>query len=136
MAAHLGGIVTRRREAAKQAEERAAEMKQAEDVVQKLQTDHAEALMKAKEAARAEQQSRPTLMADEAKKKKAKQGKWFEEREAAAELAAQYRSLDPEKWQAVIDDVGGLDRALEEIRRRIWVRRSLSKTGHSLWLPF
>ena len=52
--------------------------------------------------------------------KQAAKSKWFEARESAAKAAAQYRSLDPAKWADVVADVGGLDAALEEIRRRVW----------------
>ena len=44
---------------------------------------------------------RPVLLANQAKEAKKRQGKWFEEREAAAQAAAAYRSLDPAKWYQV-----------------------------------
>ena len=112
-----------KREAAKAAEQAAkaleAEKKRAEEAAEKREAQFTEALTKAKKAAREE--TRPVLLADAAKKSKKREGKWFEERENAAALAAQYRSLDPEKWDAVIDGVGGLTEPLEIIRRRIWV---------------
>ena len=54
----------------------------------------------------------------EAEKKS--RGKYFEARESAAKAAAQYRSLEPGRWDEVVSDVGGMRNALEEIRRRVW----------------
>ena len=54
----------------------------------------------------------------EAEKKS--RGKYFEARESAAKAAAQYRSLEPGRWDEVVSDVGGMKSALEEIRRRVW----------------
>ncbi|KAL1504146.1 hypothetical protein AB1Y20_010555 [Prymnesium parvum] len=77
-------------------------------------------LVKAQQEAAQKALSSPRLLADEAAKKKKARGKWFEERESAALAAAQYRSLDPERWIDVTEGIGGLREALEEIRRRIW----------------
>ena len=61
----------------------------------------------------------PTLLAAEADKARKKRGKWFDEQASAAAAAAAYRSLDPAMWAGVTAGVGGLDLALEEIRRRL-----------------
>lgn len=62
---------------------------------------------------------RPELLADKARE--SRQGALSEEREEAALVSAQYRSLDPAEWAKVTSGVGGLEDALETIRRRIWV---------------
>jgi len=72
--------------------------------------------MEAAEKAR----TQPKLLANQMASEGRSRGKWFEERESAALAAAKYRSLDPESWASVTNDVGGLREALEEIRRRIW----------------
>ena len=94
-----------KREAAKAAERAAkaleVEKKRAEEAAERREAQFTEALTKAKKAAREE--TRPVLLADAAKKSKKREGKWFEERENAAQLAAQYRSLDPEKVSCTAD---------------------------------
>ena len=85
----------------------------------KARQDEFEAALVAAKGAKDD--SRPNLMSEAGRAAKEKMGNWFEQRAGAAELAAQYRSLDLDMWSNVTDGVGGLDDALEQIRRRVWV---------------
>ncbi len=64
--------------------------------------------------------SKAKLLSKDMEAEKKNRGKYFEARESAAKAAAQYRSLEPGRWDAVVSDVGGMKSALEEIRRRVW----------------
>ena len=64
--------------------------------------------------------SKAKLLSKDMEAEKKSRGKYFEARESAAKAAAQYRSLEPGRWDAVVSDVGGMRNALEEIRRRVW----------------
>ena len=97
-----------------------AEKKRLEDVAKKREDDFQQRLVKATQENLEKARSQPTLLAKDAQAKQAAKSKWFEARESAAKAAAQYRSLDPAKWADVVADIGGLDAALEEIRRRVW----------------
>ena len=83
----------------------------------KARQDEFEAALVAAKGAKDD--SRPNLMSEAGRAAKEKMGNWFEQRAGAAELAAQYRSLDLDMWSNVTDGVGGLDDALEQIRRRV-----------------
>ena len=63
--------------------------------------------------------SKAKLLSKDMEAEKKSRGKYFEARESA-KAAAQYRSLEPGRWDAVVADVGGMRKALEEIRRRVW----------------
>ena len=123
-AAHLAAMTASRREAAALAEKEArlAEAAERERAWVEKQEEYILALAEAKKAAKeaaakAAESARPKLMADLARRP----GNWFEQREGAAQVAAAYRSLDPEAWEEVTRSVGGLGETLETIRRRIWV---------------
>ena len=116
MAGHLDGRVAKKRARA----DLDAEKKRLEDVAKKREDDFQQRLVKATQENLEKARSQPTLLAKDAQAKQAAKSKWFEARESAAKAAAQYRSLDPAKWADVVADVGGLDAALEEIRRRVW----------------
>ena len=99
----------------------------------KARQDEFEAALVAAKGAKDD--SRPNLMSEAGRAAKEKMGNWFEQRAGAAELAAQYRSLDLDMWSNVTDGVGGLDDALEQIRRRgRWASlksvQRYSKTAH------
>lgn len=113
MEAHLAGEVERRRVA--------DELKRLTEEAAKREQEFEYRLTKAKEEAAVKALTSPQLLANQANKRKESRGAWFEQREDAVRRAAQYRSLDPENWIKVIDGVGGLNEALEEIRRRIWI---------------
>ena len=117
MEAILRAKVERRRAADEAELERRAMREEAE----KKEQEWSQALAKAKmDAAQQLQAAKPKLLADEAAHAKKRTGAYFAERESAAIAAAQYRSLAPENWYQVTRGVGGLDAALEQIRRRIW----------------
>ena len=123
-AAHLAAMTASRREATALAEKEArlAEAAERERAWVEKQEEYILALAEAKKAAKeaaakAAESARPKLMADLARRP----GNWFEQREGAAQVAAAYRSLDPEAWEEVTRSVGGLGETLETIRRRIWV---------------
>jgi len=82
--------------------------------------DWAQQLEKAKMDAATRSMSKAKLLARDADAEKKKRGAYFEARESAARAAAQYRSLEPGRWDQVVEDVGGMGDALEEIRRRVW----------------
>lgn len=114
MEAHLmARVATKQLRAEMQSarEEAAATLKQKE-------SEWSQELVKARQNA-AESVAPTKLLAAEADKERRKRGKWFEEQESAAAAAA-YRSLEPAMWAGVREGVGGLDLALEEIRRRVW----------------
>ncbi|KAH8050230.1 hypothetical protein JL720_15421 [Aureococcus anophagefferens] len=116
MAGHLDGRVAKKRARA----DLDAEKKRLEDVAKKREDDFQQRLVKATQENLEKARSQPALLAKDAQAKQAAKSKWFEARESAAKAAAEYRSLDPAKWADVVADIGGLDAALEEIRRRVW----------------
>lgn len=105
-AAYLDSIV-RKKEEAKAAQKREKEFEKKLAAV-RLATE-SQAAAKAKE-------ERPKLMSEIGRGKDDGMGPM-----GAAQLAAQHRTLDPAAWVEVTDGVGGMDAALEVIRRRIWV---------------
>jgi vesicle-fusing ATPase len=129
MGSHLSSTISAKRSAEELEAALVAEKKRAAEAAAAREKEWGEALAKANDKlvkAKAEMEAQRKndgasgLLANKAAAAKKKQGKWFEERESAALAAAQYRSLDPENWFKVVEGVGGLDAALEQIRRRVW----------------